>query len=183
MNVDFRTGFVLWLIVIFGGLGMVLLSIKEIQKDVEEDFLVELGSYPNSPTCLHMYNIIEKYRKEYDVPAYIAYNVAYKETGYRGPFHWSYNPFRTSYAGAEGPMQIMPSTARGLLKRKISRQELRTDLELNVETSMYYLRRLKNRYGSWSLACGFYNTGYPQVNSYASYCVSNKNFKNKWVKP
>jgi len=75
MNVDFRTGFVLWLIVIFGGLGMVLLSIKEIQKDVEEDFLVELGSYPNSPTCLHMYNIIEKYRKEYDVPAYIAYNI------------------------------------------------------------------------------------------------------------
>jgi soluble lytic murein transglycosylase-like protein len=182
-HVGFRTGFVLWLIVVFGGLSIILLSVKEIQEEVQEEYLVGLGGNPNSPTCLHMYNLIEKYRKEYDIPAHVAYNVAYKETGYRGPFHWNYNPYRTSSAGAEGPMQIIPSTAKGLLRRPISRTELRNNLELNIETSFYYLRRLKNRYGSWSKACGFYNTGHPIVNGYASYCVSNTNYKNKWITP
>lgn len=181
-HVDLKTGFVLWLIAILGMLGLVLWSIQEIQENVKEDYLVELGGQPNSPTCLYMYNLIEHYAEEYKVPRHIAYNVAFKETGYRGPFHWTYNPYRTSISGAEGPMQIIPSTARGLAKRTISRKELRTNLDLNVELSMYYLSRLHKRYGSWPKACGFYNTGYPVPNGYADYCVSTKNYKKVWVK-
>jgi soluble lytic murein transglycosylase-like protein len=58
-----------------------------------------------------MYESIEKYSEIYDVPKYIAYNVAYMETKYRGPFHFNYNPEQVSSAGALGPMQIMPGTA------------------------------------------------------------------------
>ena len=46
----------------------------------------------------------------YDAKRY-AYGIAYAETRYKGPFHWNYNPAQTSCVGAEGPMQIMLSTA------------------------------------------------------------------------
>ena len=53
--------------------------------------LSELGGQPNSPFCLQMYTSIDKYSDMYNVPKYIAYNVAYLETRYQGPFHWKYD--------------------------------------------------------------------------------------------
>jgi len=145
--------------------------------------IVSLGDSSNSPACLQMYNIIERKSKEYNIPKYILYNVAYLETRYQGPFDWSYNPGLVSSAGAQGPMQIITRYAHHYAGRVVSSKELRTNIELNVNVSCRMLKNLYKTYGRWDLALGYYNTGYPQVNEYASYGSSNKNYKNKWYKP
>jgi len=114
-----------------------------------------------------MYYYIEKYSEEYKIHRKYAYGVAYAETRYRGPFDWKYNHAQTSYAGALGPMQIMPATAKLINGRPIPNSTLKSDIELNVETSMKLLRRLKNKYGDWKVVFGCYNTGRPIVNDYA----------------
>ena len=132
---------------------------------------VDLGNLPiiseDDPPCLQMYYYIEKYSQEYSIPRKYAYGVAYIETRYEGPFDWNYNHAQTSYAGALGPMQIIPATAKLINGRSIPNQTLKTDIELNVKTSMKLLRRLKNKYGDWKVVFGCYNTGRPIVNDYA----------------
>lgn len=145
--------------------------------------ILSLGDSTNSPTCLRMYTIIEKKSEEYDIPKHILYNVAYLETRYQGPFDWSYNPYLTSSAGAEGPMQIITRYAHNHAGYRVTPKELRTNINLNVTVSCLMLKGLYNRYGRWDIALGYYNTGYPQVNSYAAYASSNKNYKDKWFKP
>lgn len=120
-----------------------------------------------SPPSLQMYKYIKAYADTFDIPIRYAFGVANTETGYRGPFHWRYNPAQTSSAGALGPMQILLSTARYINKDNVSRETLKTDIEYNVRTGLKYLRRLYNIYGRWDLVFGYYNTGYPQVNGYA----------------
>lgn len=147
---------------------------------------VELRNYSlfttKSPVSLRMYGLIEKYSKMYGVPKYVAYNVAYKETRYLGPFHWDYNPYQVSSVGAQGPMQILINTCNGVNKSNYTRSELNRNLELNVKTSMKLLNRLYKKYNDWSVVCGWYNTGRPIVNEYGRYCGSNLNYKSKWVK-
>jgi soluble lytic murein transglycosylase-like protein len=147
----------------------------------ESPFENEGSGNPNSPISLQMYENIEKYSDQYDIPKYVAYNVAYKETTYRGPFDWKYNPARISCVGALGPMQIMPSTSDWINKINYSDRRIMTDIKLNVETSMKLLRKLYNRYGDWNVVCGCYNTGRPMINDYGRYCGSNKNYKSKWL--
>lgn len=119
-------------------------------------------------TSLRMFHLIEKYSKENGVPMRIALGVAYEESKYQGPFHWNYNPALESSAGAVGPMQIMPSSASYFNDGvRPSRNELKTDIDLNVKISMRMLGYLKNKYGRWDLALGAYNTGKPCVNGYA----------------
>ncbi len=67
---------------------------------------------------------------------YIAYNVAYLETKYQGPFDWDYHGKLTSYAGAQGPMQIITRWAHQYAERRITEKELRTNIDLNVMISM-----------------------------------------------
>jgi soluble lytic murein transglycosylase-like protein len=131
----------------------------------------------NSPPSLQMYHYIEKYAAEYDIPRNYAYGIAWKETRYIGPFQWDYIHTQTSYAGAVGPMQIMPSTANMMWNgKKISSDELKNNIELNIRTSMKLLRHLKNRYGDWKIVFGAYNTGRPIINQYA---IDVYNFKIK----
>jgi hypothetical protein len=153
---------------------------------VEEKFekrLYELGNDSNSPDCLQMYNLIEKKSEENCIPRYILYNVAWLETRYRGPFDWSYNPYQTSSAGAQGPMQIITRYAHKHAGYQVTAKELRTDLELNIDVSCSMLKSLYKTYGRWDLVLGYYNTGHPQVNGYAAYGSSTKNYKIKWIKP
>lgn len=178
-----RTLVFITLLIISGVLtcGFLLSNIIE-EKNFEEK-LSKLGSDSNSPACLQMYNLIEKKSGENNIPKHILYNVAWLETRYCGPFDWSYNPYRTSSAGAQGPMQIITRYAHPHAGRHVTPKELRTDLELNIDVSCSMLKNLYKTYGRWDLALGYYNTGYPQVNDYASYGVSNKNYKSKWIKP
>jgi len=145
--------------------------------------ILQLGDSSNSPACLQMYNLIERKSEENNIPKYILYNVAWLETRYGGPFDWDYNPYRTSSAGAQGPMQIITRYAHPHAGRTVTAKELRTNLELNINVSCSMLNRLYKQYGRWDIVLGYYNTGYPQVNDYASYGSSNKNYKSKWIKP
>lgn len=134
----------------------------------KENVEVNMGSVDiDAPTPLKMFNAIEKYSAIYDIPLKYALGVAYAETRYSGPFHWTYNPQQTSCAGALGPMQIMPSTANSIWDKDIPKSELISDIDLNVETSMKLLRKLYDRYGNWKIVFGCYNTGRPCVNYYA----------------
>lgn len=131
------------------------------------------------PKSVELFNLIEKYTSEYDVPKKIAYNISYKETRYKGPNHVSYNPHRSN-GGAHGPMQITVLTSNHINKEKIGKNKLKNDLDYNVKTSMKLLSRLYNKYGSWDKACGAYNTGKPIINSYARFCVNN-DYKTNWI--
>lgn len=133
------------------------------------------------PSSISMYDNLEKYSDEYDIPKHIAYNIAYLETRYQGPFDWNYKPNRTSSAGAVGPMQVMPKTANGIHKKSIPVKTLKNDIEFNVETSMILLNQLHKRYKDWGVVCGYYNTGYPLINDYAQFCISHTNYKKNWV--
>ena len=126
------------------------------------------------PPCLQMYYYIEHYADSFNIPKRYAYGVAKIETGYNGPFHWRYNPAQTSCANALGPMQILLSTARGLNKDHVSREQLKTDIKYNVRTSMKMLRRLYKKYRNWGVVFGYYNTGYPQINGYAIKVLNHK---------
>lgn len=133
-------------------------------------------------SSIHMYECIRKYAEKYDIPEHIAFNVAYLETGYRGPLHFGYSPRQVSHGGAVGPMQVMPRTANFVQRKKISREELLTNIDMNVDISLKYLKYLHNEFGTWPLALGFYNTGIPTVNEYSRYCTGNKGFSDKWLR-
>lgn len=152
------------------------------EKSESDEIVLKMGGVDASPISLQMYNLIESKSVEYNIPTYILYNIAWLETGYRGPFHWNYNPYRTSSGGAQGAMQIITRYAQAHTDSIVSSKELRTNLELNIDVSCSMLKELYKRYRRWDIVLGYYNTGYPQVNSYASYASSNKNYKLKWDK-
>jgi soluble lytic murein transglycosylase-like protein len=172
----------LWFLVIFGGIGLAIYGVNRIEQQAEEQYLEQMGDEPNAPACLKMYNSIEKYSKKYKVPRHVAYNVAYKETRYQGPFHWSYTPNHVSTANAVGPMQIITRWAHPYAGRHVSQRELMTNIDLNVMISMKMLRTRYDMYKDWALSCGGYNTGSPVVNEYARFCSTNKDYKKNWVK-
>jgi soluble lytic murein transglycosylase-like protein len=121
----------------------------------------------SSPPCLQLYTYIKAYADTFDIPLRYAFGIAHAETGYKGPFHWRYNPAQTSCVGAVGPMQVMLATARWINKDGVSRDKLKTDIKYNVYTSMKLLRKLFNKRGSWLVVFGEYNTGRPCINKYA----------------
>lgn len=128
-----------------------------------------------------LYVAINKYAEKYDIPLYIAYNVANLETGYRGPFHDTYNHKQTSKAGALGAMQIMPQYASHYAGFKVSKAVLRDSIELNVEISMKMLNEWYTRYKDWKKATGAYNTGRPIINKYAKKAAIEDFYLKHWV--
>jgi len=161
-----KTYLVLASLILFG-------AIWWIESEEESEYRPTGNIRDTQILSLRMFNFLDKYSKENDVPLKIALGVAYEETKYKGPFHWSYNPYLESSGGAVGPMQIMPSSARRFNDGiRPSKNDLKTDIELNVKISMRMLGYLKERYGRWDLALGAYNTGKPCVNNYASRIVN-----------
>ena len=136
----------------------------------------------NVPKSIVMYESIEKYSEMYNVPKYIAYNIAFKETRYRGPFHFNYNPEQNG-GGALGPMQITLGTANSKVftDSSITQNDLLTNIELNIELSMKILKRSYDIHKSWKIACGKYNTGQAIINDYAIYCSTNKDYIKNWI--
>lgn len=170
----------------FSGLLVIATSINmddgevELQKETNE-FVKNIKV--KNPTPIEMYENLERYSDEYNIPKHVFYNIAFLETRYKGPFDWGYKPDKTSPAGALGPMQIMPSTANSICKEKIPLSKIKNDIQFNIETSAKLLRKLHNKYGDWKLVCGCYNTGRPIVNGYAIFCSTNKNYRINWVEP
>lgn len=146
------------------------------------DYFEERLDKANGTISLAMFESIEHWSDSFNVPKYIAYNVAYLETGYKGPFHFDYNPYQTSPMGAQGPMQIITIYAYPYVKRKISDKELKTNIDLNVKVSMQMLQKWYQIHGDWTLAAGAYNSGQPIRNDYAVYASNNKDYKSKWLR-
>lgn len=173
-----------WVYIVFAFIISLFFIVRtEEETNLDDGDLFYLAGTDNSPNCLKMYYFIEKYSDEYKIPKHIAYNIAYKETRYLGPFHWSYKHAQTSVVGALGPMQIMPSTSKFINKESVHLNKLKTDIEYNVRTSMKLLNYLHKKYKRWDLVCGVYNTGKVLVNDYAMYCSNTKEYKDKWIKP
>jgi peptidoglycan lytic transglycosylase len=90
-------------------------------------------------------------------PALIA-AVIYQESKFRP---------RTSPAGAEGLMQVLPSTAKFIARRTGGTAFVPSDLgtpQVNIAYGCYYLRYLLDRYdGSKTLAIAAYNAGETNV--------------------
>jgi soluble lytic murein transglycosylase-like protein len=159
---------------VVGAFAATTFTVTKPEVNITQDIRIPKSIDQNSPPCLQMYNYIEYYADSFNIPKQYAYGIARSETGYKGPFHWTYNPAQTSPTGAEGPMQILLSTARYLNKDNVSRERLRTDIEYNIKTSMGYLRRLHNKYNDWGIVFGCYNTGHPRVNGYALKILNHK---------
>jgi soluble lytic murein transglycosylase-like protein len=166
-----------YLIIILGIVGLMYYNLNR-----RLDYFEERLDIANGSISLQMYESIEHWSDSFNVPKYVAYNVAYQETGYRGPFHFNYNPYQTSSAGAVGPMQIITIYAHTYAGRHLSEKELKTNIDLNIKISMQMLRVWYNIYKDWELAAGAYNSGQPIRNNYAVYAASNKDYKNKWVR-
>jgi soluble lytic murein transglycosylase-like protein len=161
-----------WIYTLLGAIMLSILTFFYFEtKEIENEAEIAVKGNPinsQSPPCLQMYYYIEKYSEQYGIPRNYAFGVAWKETRYEGPFQWKYNPSQESCVGAVGPMQIMPATARMMWKDKvINKNNLKTDIRFNIETSMKLLKHLYKNYGDWKLVFGAYNTGRPMVNQYA----------------
>ena len=133
---------------------------------------------PNAAT--RMYDAIMLYSDMYQIPKYVAFNIAHLETTYRGPQDSTYNPSRVSNKGAMGPMQIMYRYASHFAEREVTKSELRDSIEFNVNLSMKILAQNYKRFKSWAKAAGAYNTGRPIINRYAKEAVK-KNYKRNWL--
>lgn len=165
----------LFLAFISGSVLILLLNIFTSNKSTDP----YIGEIPdseivNSSPAIQMYFYIKKYAKQYDIPESYAFACAYQETRYKGPLHLNYVHTQTSYAGAVGPMQIIPKWAHAFAGRTVSESELKNNIRLNVEISMKMLKKWHSIYHDWELAFGAYNTGRPVRNEYARAIINNQ---------
>jgi len=128
-----------------------------------------------------MYSSLICYADSFDIPLYLAFNIATIETGYRGPNDTTYNHSQVSKAGALGPMQIMHKYSHYYAGRKVTKQELRDSIEFNVRLSMVILSNHYDRYKDWAKVAGAYNTGKPVINSYAKKAIDSTYFQKRWI--
>ena len=164
-----------YLIIILAIVGLMYFHINQ-----RLDYFEERLDLANGTISLQMYESIEHWSDSFNIPKHIAYNVAWLETRYQGPFHFDYNPYQKSSAGAVGPMQIITRWAKPYVRKRLTEKELKTNIDLNVKISMQMLRKWYSIHHDWTLACGAYNSGSPIRNDYAVYASSNKDYKNKW---
>lgn len=165
------------LLVFLAGAVTYLLASLFFMAEPKDPYLGEMSEdeVVNSAPAIQMYFYIKKYSKQYGVPEAYAFAVAYQETGYKGPLDLDYEHRLTSSAGAVGPMQIIPQYAHAYAGRRVTAQELRNNIQLNVKVSMRMLKKWHEIYHDWGLAAGAYNTGQPVMNGYAR-AVINKEY-------
>lgn len=155
--------------------------LETFEELVENEFIKHKLNETDLPSSLIMYQNIEKYSDTFNIPKHILYNIAYKETTYRGPFDWEYKSNRTSKYGALGPMQIMPITAKHVHGKTINKQIIINDIEFNIRTSSMLLSDLYEKHKDWNTVCGIYNTGKKITNKYSRFCSENVEYIDNWV--
>lgn len=105
---------------------------------------------PEKPPAVD--EMVERTAKAYDVDPLLVHSVIEVESGY--------NPYAVSNKGAEGLMQLIPSTARRFgAANAFSAQD-------NIEAGVRYLKYLKNIFGDDRLALAAYNAGEGAVARY-----------------
>jgi soluble lytic murein transglycosylase len=89
--------------------------------------------------------LVERLGREIGVPPALVKAVIHAES--------AFDPRAVSHKGAMGLMQLMPATARSLGVAEPFAAEQ------NVEGGTRYLRELRERFGSWTMALAAYNAG------------------------
>lgn len=89
--------------------------------------------------------LVERVGRQVGVPPALVKAVIHAES--------AFNPRAVSHKGAMGLMQLMPATARSLgVAQPFAAEQ-------NVEGGTRYLRELRERFGSWTMALAAYNAG------------------------
>ena len=88
-----------------------------------------------------------------------------KELKYLAVIESHLKVYAISWAGAVGPWQLMPATARNLGLKVNSYIDERTDYYKSTHAAAKYLTQLYNMYGDWLLVIAAYNGGPGNVNS------------------
>lgn len=110
-------------------------------------------SVSKNPSRVQLLNMISKISKKYGVDEKLVQAVIRQESGF--------NPKAVSHCGAQGLMQLMPATAKGLgVKDSMNPVQ-------NVEGGVKHLKGLMARYnGNLILALAAYNAGGGNVDKY-----------------
>lgn len=82
----------------------------------------------------------------------------------------------TSWAGAVGPWQLMPVTARQLGLKVNHKLDERTNYQKSTHAAAKYLRDLYSEFGDWLLVIAAYNGGPGNVNSAIKKSGGSRNF-------
>ena len=98
--------------------------------------------------------IVEAAAKKHNVDPLLVHSVIQVES--------AYNPYAVSRAGAQGLMQLIPSTARQLGVRNPF------DPKENIEAGVRYLKQLQETFRDDRLALAAYNAGQGAVNRYGN---------------
>lgn len=132
----------------------------EIMERIDREFLV--NTYWQSNALLLMkrshkyFPIIEPILAKNDVPDDFKY-LAVAESGLQNI---------VSPAGATGFWQIMKQTGREYGLEVNSNVDERYHLEKSTEVACQYLKKYKEKYGSWTLAAAAYNAGPGSINKF-----------------
>lgn len=114
----------------------------------------ELPGVPEIPGApkTEILSLIDKYSQKYNIDKNLVKAVVQTESGF--------NSKAVSPVGAQGLMQLMPSTAKGLGVRNPF------DAEQNIAGGTKYLKNLINKYDSVKLGLAAYNAGSGAVQKY-----------------
>lgn len=113
------------------------------------------------------FNMIDGVLKKYGLPT---------ELKYLAVIESELKPTATSWAGAVGPWQLMPGTARVLGLKVTHTRDERTDYHKSTHAAAKYLRDLYNEFGDWLLVIAAYNGGPGNVYSAIKKSGGSRNF-------
>jgi soluble lytic murein transglycosylase-like protein len=118
---------------------------KAIAKDIRSKYSVSFtDAYVTAESAI-------RNSRRYGVPIELILAVATAES--------AYNKDAVSHAGAEGIMQIMPRTAEQIAKTLHVKEYNMFDIRNNIRFGTWYLKHLKEKFGSYELAVRAYNCG------------------------
>jgi hypothetical protein len=114
----------------------------------------KVSELPKLPDDASVNEIIDHTAKRYEVDPLLVHSVIQVESGY--------NKYAVSTAGAQGMMQLIPSTARSLgVKNPFDAKE-------NIEAGVRYLKQLQTTFKDDRLALAAYNAGPGAVAKYGT---------------
>ena len=132
---------------------------KDVKERIDREFLVNTYWQSNALLLIkrsHKYfPEIEEILRNNDVPDDFKF-LAVAESGLQNI---------TSPAGAKGFWQIMKKTGKELGLEINDEVDERYNLEKSTEAACKYLKKAKEKYGSWTLAAAAYNAGMNKISS------------------